>query len=356
MQSYPLTRSDSPLTSGAVHADGIDGVFGADFVPGRSGAMRRLCGEIRMVAERSATVLLTGPTGVGKERVARAIHDAGPRAERPFIAVNCAGIPAGLLEDEFFGHVKGSFTGAVAGRAGRFIQADGGTLFLDEVGELPLELQPKLLRAVQEREVTPVGAAQAILVDVRIIAATNVDLAERVAYGSFRQDLYYRLNVFPIAAPPLSERLEDIPALAEHFCRACCRREGIEPKRLADDAVAGLVARPWPGNVRELQNAVEAAVIRAGGRAAVAAEDFGLTPSLRPSPPPRVGPGRAWDSSGGAGAAPGAYQRVVASFERSLILNALARSKGNKTEAARRLGLRRTTLVEKLKRLERTAG
>ncbi len=343
--------SDALLAAlrGALSAAPGQAPFGADFVIGRSRAMARLCEEILLVADRSATVLLTGATGVGKERVARAIHQSGPRSTRPFVAVNCAGIPAGLLEDEFFGHVKGSFTGAHAGRSGRFLQADGGTLFLDEVGELPLELQPKLLRVLQEREVTPVGAAQPIQVDVRIIAATNVALSERVAFGSFRQDLFYRLNVFPIAAPPLAERLEDIPDLAEHFCRACCRREGITPKTLTTEAAAALVVRPWPGNVRELQNAVESAVIRAKGRRELLARDFDLE---SPFDPPASGAGRDRSAHAPRLAEPGAFNRLVASFERSLILNALARAKGNKAEAARALGLRRTTLVEKLKRLE----
>jgi len=228
---------------------------------GGSAVMLRLLHEIELVAPTGANVLISGESGTGKELVARAIHERSPRRERPLIKVNCASIPRELFESEFFGHIRGSFTGAVRDRVGRFQLADHGTLFLDEVGEIPLELQGKLLRVLQEGEFERVGEDHTRSVEVRIIAATNRDLLHEVEQGRFRRDLYFRLNVYPVAVPPLRARLEDVPALAEHFLSLACRRLGAEPPPLRRKHVAQLQAYAWPGNVRELQNTMERAAI-----------------------------------------------------------------------------------------------
>ncbi len=226
---------------------------------GLSDCMQEVFDIVRRVAPTEAGVLVTGESGTGKELIARAIHQGGMRSKGPFVALNCAAIPANLLESELFGHVRGSFTGAVHDRVGKFEQADGGTLFLDEVGEMPLELQPKLLRVLQEMEVEPVGG-KIRSVDVRIIAATNQDVDLAIAEGRFREDLYYRLSVIPVELPPLRERIEDIPLLIEHFLE---RFSAASRVRISDDALDCLMAYPWPGNVRELQNAVERFVVLA---------------------------------------------------------------------------------------------
>src|SRR5580704_651909 len=222
---------------------------------GSSPAMERTIEMIRLVASRRSTVLITGETGTGKEIVARAIHVASPRAHLPMVAVNCNALPENLLEAELFGHVKGAFTGAIQQRVGRFEQANRGTLFLDEAGDLPLDVQTKLLRVLQEREFQRIGSSETIRVDVRLIAATNVNLAEKVRQGKFREDLFYRLNVVPISVPPLRERPEDIPALARHFVEKICRIEEIAAPELAPETLARLKAFGWPGNVRQLENA-----------------------------------------------------------------------------------------------------
>ena len=229
----------------------------ADLLTGRGAAIQRVIEQVRLVAPKNTTVLITGETGTGKERIARAIHALSERSDREMVAVNCGGIPAGLLEDEFFGHVKGAFTDAYQARIGRFEQAHQSTIFLDEVGDLPLELQPKLLRALQEREIHPVGGVETIRFDARVVAATNVDLWRRVKEQNFREDLFYRVNVFPIHLPPLRERREDIPLFINYFMERFCRREGLEPKQVDAAAEADLVGRSWPGNIRELENAVE---------------------------------------------------------------------------------------------------
>ncbi|MFS4515443.1 sigma-54-dependent transcriptional regulator, partial [Delftia tsuruhatensis] len=223
-----------------------------------SEAMRQVFKRIGLAADSDATVLVLGETGTGKELVARALHRNSVRAERPFVAVNCAAIPADLMESELFGHVKGAFTGAASDRAGRFREAQGGTLFLDEVGDMPLPTQAKILRALQEREITPVGASRALPVNVRIIAATHRDLPDAVRQGRFREDLWYRLQVVPVHLPPLRERLGDVLLLAEHFLR---QGGGASPKRLGADAARLLLAHDWPGNVRELRNAMERAAL-----------------------------------------------------------------------------------------------
>ncbi|NTX36047.1 MULTISPECIES: sigma 54-interacting transcriptional regulator [unclassified Myxococcus] len=236
-------------------------------IVGRGGALRRVLQQIQPVAATTASVLILGESGVGKELIARAIHEQSPRRERPLIRVNCASIPRELFESEFFGHVRGAFTGAHRDRAGRFQAADGGTLFLDEVGEIPLELQGKLLRVLQEGSFERVGEDVTRKVDVRIIAATNRDLKGEAAAGRFREDLYYRLSVFPIEVPPLRQRLEDVPLLAEHFLERVSARLKVPVPRMSQAQVQALQRYDWPGNVRELENVLERAVILSrGGR------------------------------------------------------------------------------------------
>jgi len=293
---------------------------------GHSEAIQKVLEQVRLVAPKSTTVLITGETGTGKERVARAIHALSRRRNRALVSVNCGGIPANLLEDEFFGHVKGAFTDAHQPRLGRFEQAHRGTIFLDEIGDLPLELQPKLLRVLQEREIHRVGGVDTIRVDARVIAATNVDLWSRVGEGRFREDLFYRINVFPIELPPLRQRRGDVPLFLDFFLDRFCRRDGLARKYVEPRAEAELLARSWPGNIRELENAVEVAVIRSRDRQWLTIDDF---------PEPR----------------PADFKQLVSRFERDLITRVLERARGNKSQAAEMLRLKRTTLVEKLKKL-----
>ncbi len=294
-----------------------------------SEAMRQVFKRIGLAADSDATVLVLGETGTGKELVARALHRNSARAERPFVAVNCAAIPAELMESELFGHVKGAFTGAVSDRAGRFREAQGGTLFLDEVGDMPLPTQAKILRALQEREITPVGASRALPVNVRIIAATHRDLPAAVRQGSFREDLWYRLQVVPVHLPPLRERLGDVLLLAEHFLR---QGGGASPKRLGADAARLLLAHDWPGNVRELRNAMERAALLCPGPV-IGPEHIGLQPAAA------NGPAIDWN---------GPLAPAVAQLEREMVTRALAATMGNRAEAARRLGLSRQQLYRKL--------
>jgi formate hydrogenlyase transcriptional activator len=234
-------------------------------IVGRSRALRDLVDQIKLVAPTESTVLICGETGTGKELVARAVHHLSGRRSHAFVKCNCAAIPTGLLESELFGHEKGSFTGAVAQRIGRFELANHGTIFLDEIGEAPLELQPKLLRVLQEREFERVGNSHTQRTDARVVAATNVNLKQMIGSKRFRADLYYRLNVFPIEVPPLRERQEDIPVLVRHFVREAARRMNRKVTWIASTAMDALVAHPWPGNIRELQNFVERSVIRSVG-------------------------------------------------------------------------------------------
>ena len=224
---------------------------------GASALMREVASNIALVADRRCNVLIEGETGTGKEMVAREIHRSGIRSRGPWVAVNCGAIPEALLEAELFGHVKGAFTGAVQSRMGKFEAANHGTIFLDEIGDMPFAVQSKLLRVLQEKEIERLGGNERIALDVRVIAATNVDLQERVRDGRFRQDLYYRLNVFRIALPPLRCRLDDISVLAQHFVAKICASESLRPKTLAVSALDRLTQHTWPGNVRELENAVE---------------------------------------------------------------------------------------------------
>jgi formate hydrogenlyase transcriptional activator len=232
---------------------------------GRSPKFRALLDEINIVAPVDSAVLVQGETGTGKEVVAQAIHEAGPRRKNRFVALNCAAIPAALLESELFGHERGAFTGAVAQTMGRFQAADRGTLFLDEIGDLPLELQPKLLRALQEKQIERLGGGHTFQVDVRVVAATNQDLWGMVQEKKFRADLYYRLNVFPIRLPPLRERGDDIPLLIEHFVEMFARRQGKSIERIPDEVMEALTRYSWPGNIRELQNFIERSVILTSG-------------------------------------------------------------------------------------------
>ncbi|MGL4401873.1 MAG: sigma 54-interacting transcriptional regulator, partial [Luteolibacter sp.] len=243
----------------------VSEVRGSKNLVGESPALKKVQQQIDLVAPTQATVLITGESGTGKELVARAIHERSPRRERAMITVNCSAIPEALFESEFFGHVRGAFTGAQRDKPGRFELASGGTLFLDEIGELPLPMQAKLLRVLQEQEVERVGETKARKIDVRVLAATNRNLAAEVEAGRFRQDLFYRLSVFPIENPPLRERREDIPRLAEHFIRVAAKRTNRKPPKFTTAAARQLSVRDWPGNVRELQNAVERAVILSQG-------------------------------------------------------------------------------------------
>jgi DNA-binding NtrC family response regulator len=300
---------------------------------GASPAMREVQKSIGLLADSDATVLLTGETGTGKEVVARAIHTHGRRAAKPFVPVNCAAIPGELLESLLFGHVRGAFTGAVADRPGSFREAQGGTLFLDEVGDMDLAMQAKLLRALQERVVTPVGG-RPVPVDVRVIAATHRNLVEAVSAGRFREDLYFRLGVVPLPLPALRDRLSDILPLAEHFLARAAA--GGAAKRLDAAAAARLLAHPWPGNVRELENAITrvATMVR---RPVIQADDLAF---LRA--PAAVDPATDWTA--------GTLPEAVARLERAMIRRALAASGGNRAQAAEALGIRRQLLYQKLER------
>ena len=297
---------------------------------------------VERVAHSNSTVLLTGESGTGKEVVARLLHGTSGRSSGPFIAVNCGAIPETLVESELFGHVKGAFTGASEARPGRFLQAHGGTLFLDEVGELPLTIQVKLLRVLQEREVTPVGNGHSRAIDVRIVAATNLDLEAMVRGGRFRQDLYYRLEVLPIHLPALRERSEDIPILARHFLDVMSRRLD-RVMGLGDDALALFRLYAWPGNVREMENLFERLVIL-NQTGMITAQDL----------PARMRDATTVDGIAVAAAAlaRGAIDlpATMAAFESVLVDQAFRQAGGNKTHAAALLGIARTTLVEKLKR------
>ena len=244
------------------------------FLVGESRRMREIDQIVQLAGPRRATVLITGETGTGKEMVARALHMASGRSHFPMVAVNCMALPENLLEAELFGHVKGAFTGALNHRVGRFEQAQGGTLFLDEVGDLPLDIQAKLLRVLQEREFQRLGSSENVKVDVRVVAASNCDLVERMRQARFREDLYYRLNVVPVHVPPLRERLSDIPILVHHLVDKICRQEQLPPKQAPRETMQRLTSYSWPGNVRQLENAIENAVALSGPRETLYPSDF----------------------------------------------------------------------------------
>jgi two-component system NtrC family response regulator len=302
---------------------------------GQSAAMQAIYRVIDAVAENKSTVLITGESGTGKELVARTIHERGPLADRPFVAINCAGLSETLLDSQLFGHRRGAFTGAVADHDGVFRAAEGGTLFLDEVSEIPLSLQPKFLRALQEREVTPIGASLPVPVDVRLIAATNRDLEAEVRAGRFRTDLFYRLNVVHIELPPLRDRPEDLPLLVEQLVQRFSRQYGVGPKQVTPAALARLTAHSWPGNVRELQNVIERAFALSGADT-ITAED--LPPALAGPAPSAPAP------------AEQAEVPTLQEAERRLIAAALRKSGGNKNEAARLLGIDRQRLYRKIEK------
>ncbi len=306
----------------------------------KSRAMLEVIRLAEKVAQYDTTVLISGESGTGKELMAQAIHQAGDRAARPFVAVNCGGIPETLLESEFFGHRRGAFTGAVSDKKGLFREADGGTLFLDEIGELPLALQVKLLRVLQESEVRPVGDSATRRVDVRVIAATARDLEAEVQRGNFREDLFFRLNVMPIRLPPLRERIEDIPLLSRHFVSLLGRRLKKDIEGISPAAVAMLVKHHWPGNVRELENVIE--------RAAVLAEKRIILPeNLPPELGARTGDRRMDDIFGGF-----SLKTARRIMEKRLISRALEATGGNRTKAARLLEISHPSLLQKIKLYE----
>ena len=317
-------------------------------IVGRSRVMRDLFQTLETVARTASTILVTGETGTGKEVIARAIHHASPRRAHRFVALNCSAIPENLLEAEIFGHVRGAFTGAIGTRQGKLEQAHRGTLFLDEVGTMSMSLQMKLLRVLQEREFERVGDNQTIKVDVRVIAATNADLARMVSEGSFREDLYYRLNVIPVVLPPLRDRREDIPLLVQHFLQKFCAEQGRPVMTVSQTAMRLLMTHAWPGNVRQLENAMERAVALSGTRTQIEASDL---------------PGELHQATDASDLLPGLslpdegldFDTFISKIEHEVILRALERTGGNKAAAASVLNLKRTTLVEKLKRLEGSA-
>jgi transcriptional regulator with GAF, ATPase, and Fis domain len=325
----------------------IDGLYNFGEILGRSRPWQDMLNNIHRVAPTEATVLIQGETGTGKELVARAVHRASRRSTKPLIKVNCAAIPASLVESEFFGHEKGAFTGAAQRRIGRFGLSDGGTIFLDEIGELSLDLQAKLLRVLQEGEFESVGSSQTRRVDVRVIAATNKDLQSEVSAGRFREDLYYRLSVFPLNVPPLRQRSDDIGILAEAFVRSFCTKAACAPLELTPDGIRRLRAYNWPGNVRELRNVVERALILSRGQTLnfdeilppATVQTSKLDLSNADSPPPRTTP---------------RTEGELRELERANIVQALEQSGwkiSGESGAARALGLAPSTLASRMKSL-----
>ncbi len=318
----------------------IQGQVAGPMMVGRSDIWQNLQALLRRVAPSPSTVLITGPSGTGKELAARTIHQWSPRAQGPFVPIHCGAIPENLLEDELFGHVRGAYTDARTDRPGRFQQAEGGTLFLDEIGTMPLSLQVKLLRVIQEREFTPLGSTRTVKSDFRLLAATNEDLGSLVEQKRFREDLFYRLNVIPIQLHPLREHPQDIPVLVAHFTRKFSRELGLPLKQVEPAALQALEAYGWPGNVRELENAVERAMALGSDPERLLLQDLpasiaGVLPSVAfPRLPQHQDLGR-----------------FLEDLERHLILESLQATNWNKSESARRLGMRRTTLLHRLRAL-----
>ena len=302
-----------------------------DTIVGRNGSLRSILSQVEAVADTNATVLITGETGTGKEIIARAIHELSSRHNRNLVKVNCAAMPAGLLESELFGHERGAFTGAINSHAGRFALADRGTLFLDEIGDMPLELQPKLLRVLQEREFEAVGSTRTTQVDVRVVAATNQDLKQMVRDREFREDLYYRLNAFPIYLPPLRERKADIPELLQYFVQQAAASMDKTIETIPEETMRALVRHCWPGNIRELQNYVARGVILSNGGVFEAPSPESCEPISVPTSNPTLE-----DS---------VRQEILAACQRANW------KLGGPRGAAARLGLKRTTLFYKMKRL-----
>jgi two-component system, NtrC family, nitrogen regulation response regulator NtrX len=308
-------------------------------IVGRGFALRQVLDRVEKVAPTDARVLITGENGTGKELVARAVHRLSPRAEKAFVELNCAAIPAELIESELFGHMKGSFTGAHEDRAGKFELADGGTLFLDEIGDMSLQAQAKVLRALQEGIVTRVGGAKPIRVDVRVLAATNKDIEAEIAAGHFREDLYYRLNVIPLHVPPLRERREDVPMLVRHFVESYSREANLRPRPFTDEALDRMQRMDWPGNVRELRNTVERLLILASG-GAVTVEDVELLVGGR-----MKGAGLSSDLL-----ACQTFTEFKEAAERAFIIQKLRENDWNVSETARHLDMPRSNLYKKIER------
>jgi len=340
---------DKALTFRQLHQDNVQlrqqlkEKYRFENLVGHSEPMQEVFRLVERVADTDSTVLIYGESGTGKELVARALHFNSSRRDRPLVVVNCSAIPQDLLESELFGHEQGAFTGAIRTRIGKFEMANGGSVFLDEIGDMSLSLQAKLLRVLQEQEIERLGGSRPIRVNVRIIAATHCNLQEAIARGSFREDLYYRLNVIPIQLPPLRERAADIPLLVEHFVELFNRTKGKELQGFSQEALDALVRYPWPGNVRELEHLVERIVILKGqgmARMADLPEPYRGSTLSGPSPPQPVLPEE--------GASLPEWLRLM---ERSLLLQALERSGWVRQEAAKLLRINRTTLVEKMKKL-----
>ncbi len=362
LERYHLMRENSRLEEQLRQYTGylnqeIHGRFDFGAIVGDAHTLRDVLAKVEQVAPTASTVLLRGETGTGKELVAHAIHINSPRESGPFVRVNCAALAPGILESELFGHEKGAFTGAIARRAGRFELADGGTLFLDEVGDLPMEVQIKLLRTLQEREFERVGGAETIKVDVRVVSATNRNLEAMISDGKFREDLYYRLNVFPIHLPPLRDRIEDLPRLVEHFIAKFTRLAGKTVRGISAEAIAMMQTYSWPGNVRELENVVERAIIVARSNEITGADlDFGRRGTGGTSPPGvATAPATQTPPSGTtATAAPGGAARPLTARlldeEKREIMAAIDRCGGNIAGAARALGVNRSTLYYRLRK------
>jgi DNA-binding NtrC family response regulator len=329
LELHRLTREVEQLRS---QLD-LDLDFGQ--IVGQSKPMRAVFRLMKMVAESNATILIQGESGTGKELIARALHQHSPRKKRPFVAINCASVPETLLESELFGYVRGAFTGANHNKKGLFEEAHEGTLLLDEIGDTSMAFQAKLLRALQENEIRPVGSNKSVKVDVRVIVATNKDLKKEMERDAFRQDLFYRLSVVPLLIPPLRNRKEDIPPLTTHFIKKYCKAHGLEPKSVSPNALRLLLDHPWPGNVRELENAIQRAVLINPGRE--------ISPdSLFPAAATEDAPALSLlDSAKGA-------KEVV---EREKIAEALQKTSGNRSHAAKLLGISRSALYNKLKQL-----
>ncbi|MBP1627384.1 MAG: two component, sigma54 specific, transcriptional regulator, Fis family [Holophagaceae bacterium] len=349
----PLALPQAPLTASQALGLGLVGI---------SAAMQDVLAKARAAAATRATVLLTGESGTGKEVIARAIHRMSNEADQPFVPVHCGAIPENLLESELFGYTKGAFTDARKDTPGKFREANGGTIFLDEVGTMPLAAQVRLLRVLQEWEVQPLGGGGPIKVDVRVVVATNQDLWKKVQDGSFREDLFYRLEVVPIALPPLRQRRDEVPFLAQHFLNRKARQHGLYPKALHPSVDPLLMALPWPGNVRQLENAVERALVLSASRPVLTREDFAFlaermgdyVPELStPSPvnalftTPQSAPSSLELPPDGLD-----LNQVVSEMEKKLMLQSLQITRGNKKRAAELLGLKRTTFLEKMKRLD----
>lgn len=314
---------------------------------GQSAAMRQLCEVIELIAPKRVTVLISGETGTGKEVVARAIHAASTRSTQSMVAVNCTALPSSLVESELFGHAKGAFTGAYINRMGRFEQAHRSSIFLDEIGDLPVEAQAKLLRVLQEQEFERVGSSETVRVDVRVIAASNVDLERAVQERKFREDLFYRLNVVPLHIPALRDRREDIPLLLASFLEKTRIAECVAPKRVSDEALDFLMRQDWPGNVRQLEHTVQMAFALSGDRPVLGLQDFLMRSREQFKPQTVAVPVDLPTVTVGPDGLD--FEAVVGSFERSLLNQALAVSRGNKARAADLLRIKRTTLLAKMK-------